>query len=98
MYVKDMDCEGNTIQYADRCRVVKIAESGENGWDNDWAQEMDDYVGEIGQVLIINRTSGVLLEFDTDNPDGAVSYWFPAFALRRLPDKFDGVDKVMLFE
>ena len=67
--------EYNEIGKGDWLMVIQSADSWEDGWDNEWIEDMDNYIGEMGQITRISK-EGIELRFE----DGC-SYEFPYFAL-----------------
>ena len=73
-WVKD-----NDVKAGDYVKITRKAQSFEDGWDNVWSSEMDEYVGKIVKVL------------RTDIPGEGISlscsgscYFFPYFVLEKV--------------
>lgn len=73
--------KANDIAGGDKVRIVRRAESHEDGWDNTWTAHMDDDVGKVGFVVEDNGDNGIRV--DTEN--GCWSY--PYFVLEKVKDE-----------
>lgn len=73
--------KANDIAGGDKVRIVRRAESHEDGWDNTWPALMDDDVGKVGFVVEDNGDKGIVV--DTEN--GHRSY--PYFVLEKVKDE-----------
>lgn len=67
---------GNNLRTGDRVRIIRRINSEEDAWNGicTWVNSMDDFVGEIETVSIIN-SSGVKIQ----------SFYFPYFVLEKVP-------------
>lgn len=75
--------EANGIKIGDKVRVLRKAESHEDGWDNVWADSMSQSIGETLVVDSINGDRGIAL-------DGPALEWkcnFPYFVLEKVEDQ-----------
>ena len=63
----------NKFKIGDKVRVIRIAKSRENGWDNSWVPGMNDYVGRVFKILKKDTGKGVCL--------GDEHWNFPEFVL-----------------
>lgn len=75
--------EANGIEIGDKVRVLRKAESHEDGWDNVWADSMSQSIGETLVVDSINGDRGIAL-------DGLALEWecsFPYFVLEKVEDQ-----------
>lgn len=73
--------KANDIGEGDKVRIVRKAESYEDGWDNNWPARMDDEVGKVGFVVEDNGDKGI--EVDTEN-----GHWsYPYFVLEKVKDE-----------
>jgi hypothetical protein len=75
--------QGNCgIKVGDKVRVLRKAESYEMGWNCDWIEDMDNCIGEIGEVVDINPGG-----FDIKFKD--LAYWcFPFFVLEKVEEEY----------
>jgi len=64
----------------DKVMVMARAESGESGWKNEWVEEMDTYIGSIGEVSRVDNYKGIVILMN----DGTRNYAFPHFVLRKV--------------
>lgn len=80
-YRKGQDFCG--IKPGDRVKVIAKVESYSGGWQNSWAKEMDEYVGESFIVIDVplKYNSGIALR----HPDNY--YRFPYFCLEKVEKK-----------
>jgi hypothetical protein len=70
--------EETGLKVGDTVRVVRTAEDGEDGWNNDWVPEMNKYVGNEYTLNRIKGNSGLYI--------GA---WdFPYFVLEKVVSKY----------
>lgn len=67
------------IKVGDKVEIIRSAKSFEDGWDNDWVEEMDQYVGGIFEVTSEDDGTGFYLQ----SPDGDSYYGFPYFVLEK---------------
>jgi hypothetical protein len=67
------------IEIGDTVKVLRKASTHENGWSNEWVEQMDVYVGGEYVVSNINPMFGYNLEI--------ISYWFPFFVLEKVKEK-----------
>lgn len=67
----------------DVVRVQKQAASGEKGWDNDWAEPMNNYIGKKFRVKKITKHGVRLTNVDVENKSFRGPFEFPYFVLRR---------------
>ena len=66
----------NRINTGDRVRIIRTAEEGENSWENEWAEDMNDYVDEVFYITDTSFTGeGILID----------SFYFPYFVLEKVP-------------
>ena len=73
--------KANNIAGGDKVRIVRKAESYEDGWDNNWPARMDDEVGKVGFVVEDNGDKGIVV--DTEN-----GHWsYPYFVLEKVKDE-----------
>ena len=73
--------KANDIAGGDKVKIVRRAESHEDGWDNTWPALMDDDVGKVGFVVEDNGDKGIVV--DTEN-----GHWsYPYFVLEKFKDE-----------
>ena len=73
--------KANDIGEGDKVRIIRRAESYEDGWDNTWPALMDDDVGKVGFVVEDNGDKGIVV--DTEN-----GHWsYPYFVLEKVKDE-----------
>lgn len=76
----------NNIKKGDKVRVVRQAYDNEDGWDNFWAEDMDEAVGKVGTfsgIPAVPRESGI----DVDVPDVG-GFRYPYFVLEKVEQKY----------
>jgi hypothetical protein len=73
------------IEIGDRVKVLRKAESYENGWSVVWAKEMDEYIGEVGEVVNID-SYGILINISDE------SWYFPFFVLEKVEEEDSDMD------
>lgn len=73
----------NGIKVGDYVRVVRKADSHEDGWNNGWVDDMDNWVGKVFKVNYFNDSAGVRLVNDY-----SLSRSFPYFALEKVEQKY----------
>ena len=72
------------LKVGDKVKVFKISKSDENGWDNTWVKEMNEYVNRSGIIIYDNRSHGFKLYFN----DGYQTHFeFPYFVLSNRKEK-----------
>lgn len=72
----------NDVKRGDKVRIVREADSHEDGWDNFWTLGMDETVGKVGTVSdILSRSRGCGIEVDV--PDVGPSF-YPYFVLEKV--------------
>jgi len=69
----------------DRVRVLRKAQSQENGWQNSWISYMDEAVGKIGRVTYISPALAHDVTVDV-LPNGRI-FGYPDFVLRKITPK-----------
>lgn len=77
----------NGIKVGDKVRIVRKADSYEDGWDNTWGLNMDKAVGKVGTV---SRISANFTEWgiEVDVPDVEPSLRYPYFVLEKVEQKY----------
>lgn len=70
------------LKPGDKVRVTRVAEAFEQGWKNEWTDDMDDF---IGKKHTIKNDEGVL-GFSIEDKDGYF-YCFPYFVLEKQGGK-----------
>jgi len=65
------------IKVGDQVRVTRKAGDWEGGWGNEWADEMDDFIGKICEVESEGNLSGVAVRC----PELDDWFGFPYFVL-----------------
>ena len=74
------------FKVGDRVKVVRIAHSREDGWDNTWNPLMDKYVGKKFDITFIcSGSKGIHLD---------IGYNFPFFILERVESPEEKVKRV----
>lgn len=68
------------IKVGDNVKVIRKAESGEDGWENTWIFAMDGAVGNEYKVIGNDGTCGLTLDLD-------VGLNFPYFVLSKVVEK-----------
>jgi hypothetical protein len=68
------------IRVGDKVKVLRKAKDYENGWSVVWAKEMDEYIGEVGEVTSIDY-SGILINISDEN------WYFPFFVLEKVEEE-----------
>lgn len=79
----------NDLKIGDKVRIIRKAESGEDGWLAVWAAEMDAVVGKVGVVKSFLGNAGILVEFDK-----RFSWSLPYFVLEKVVEHKDKEWKV----
>ena len=69
----------NNVKVGDYVKITRKAQDYENGWDNVWSSEMDEYVGKIVKVL---RTD--IYEEGISLSCSGTCYFFPYFVLKKV--------------
>lgn len=70
------------LKVGDKVRVVRKAKSHEQGWDNTWNTEMDEYVGKICKINSDHKKSGFWLKLNNTAKN------FPYFVLEKVEEKY----------
>lgn len=76
----------NCIKKGDKVRIIRKAESREDGWQTLWNPDMDETVGKVGTVSHISanfRECGI----DVDVPDVG-EFLYPYFVLEKVEQKY----------
>ena len=66
--------ENNNVKIGTLVTVIRDAQSGEDGWNDSWEDEMDEYVGKAARVTDVD---GVDIELDGN-------WGFPYYVLEVL--------------
>jgi hypothetical protein len=67
----------NDIEVGSRVRVMRKAETYQDGWNTSWEEKMDALVGQEGEVSVVDaHTLGILVRFENGD-----SWYFPFFVL-----------------
>lgn len=74
--------EKNDIQIESTVRNVRPAESGENGWGEQWSDGMNKYLGEEGEVIGIEPDEGILVLVKQGHM--SYDYFYPYFVLEKV--------------
>ena len=53
----------NNIKIGDRVKIIKKSFNGDNGWNNNWIDEMDSYISKISIISGINDNN-IFIIFD----------------------------------
>lgn len=80
----------NGIKVGDKVRVVRKAESLEDGWQTVWNPDMDEAVGKVGTVSYIPpsfRECGI----EVDVP-GVGRFYYPYFVLKKAEPEYEPYD------
>lgn len=77
----------NGIKVGDYVRVVRKADSHEDGWNNGWVDNMTYWVGKVFKVNYFNDTAGIQLLDNCGADCGAVAS-FPYFVLEKVKQKY----------
>lgn len=76
----------NNVKVGDKVRVVRKAQSREDGWGNAWVEDMDDWVGKVFKVDRIYSDDGIRLV-------DSHSWWvFPYFVLEKVELEYEPYD------
>lgn len=77
----------NNIKVGSKVKIIKKANSEEDGWGAYWNSFMDDSVNEIGVVTTINDKSNnnIGIQVYLENKDNY--YFYPYFVLEKVEDK-----------
>lgn len=75
----------NTFKIGDKVKLVRKAKTHENGWENSWEKEMDQFVGQTGTVVRSwdSLTRNIDVKFDSSEEQ----YGYPDFVLEKVQDK-----------
>ena len=71
----------NGIREGDKLRIVRKAESHEDGWDDTWEPGMNNEVGNIGHVVVDNGDKGIAVYAKCG------SWNYPYFVLEKVEDE-----------
>lgn len=74
----------NDLKIGDRVRVIRKAESDEDGWSAVWAAEMDAVVGKAGVVKRFLGNVGIRVSFDKE-----LLWSLPYFVLEKVVERKD---------
>lgn len=79
------------LKVGDKVRIMRKAHDHENGWNNDWHPDMDEYIGRTGTIKRIADLKGVYIH----------GWEFPYFVLKKvvnaeLPDYVPTREKMTL--
>lgn len=74
----------NDLKIGDKVRLIRKAESVEDGWPNVWPDKVDGWVGKILKVKEISRGNISCYDFETND-------WFnfPYFVLEKIMERKD---------
>ena len=77
----------NNIKVGSKVKIIKKANSEENGWGAYWNSLMDDSVNEVGTVTLIDdkRLNNIGIQVYLDNKGSY--YLYPYFVLEKIEDK-----------
>lgn len=81
----------NGIKVGDYVRVVRKADSHEDGWNNGWVDNMTYWVGKVFKVNYFNDTAGIQLLDNCGADCGAVAS-FPYFVLEKVKPEYKPYD------
>lgn len=70
------------LKAGDKVRVLRIAKDEEDGWDNFWIEDMDEYVGKTGEISYDGGRTGFWVIMDQDDEE----WGFPFFVLEKVED------------
>ncbi len=94
-YLKRQELSG--LRVGDTVRVTRKAKDYENGWDNCWVGEMDDFVGKTFEIIGIRGESGIILQHAETLPfNFNINPRFPYFVLE-LVGRFSDDDWKPIF-
>jgi hypothetical protein len=86
----EKDCAMTTFEFGDKVRVLRRAESGEEGWKNAWVEEMDLAIGQICVVIEDHNSRGVYLRSGND------SWNYPRHVLEKLDERHSRYRRIVL--
>lgn len=73
------------IKPGDMVKVIRKCRSHENGWDNDWAEEMDSTVGKIYTVKAFSTKDDKGIGLGNRSICDPDKHWFyPYFVLQKI--------------
>lgn len=76
--------EENDLNKGDRVRIIRKADSKEDGWGSYWNSDMDEAVGKVGTVCyILPCFSGI----EVDVPDVGI-FFYPYFVLKKVEPEY----------
>lgn len=77
----------NNIKVGSKVKIIKKANSEENGWGAYWNSFMDDSINEVGIVTTIDDKSNnnIGIQVYLENKDNY--YFYPYFVLEKVEDK-----------
>ena len=76
----------NDVKVGDKVRIVRAADSKEDGWRNRWNPDMDEAVGRVGTVSHISANLAEL-GIGVDAP-GVGEFMYPYFVLEKVKQKY----------
>jgi len=73
----------NDVKAGTKVRVTRIAKDNEDGWNNGWVGQMNNYVGKVGTVMWgLDTPYGLSIKFE----EGGTAYGYPFFVLEVVKD------------
>ena len=75
LYVKNQSQSG--LKVGNRVKILDSVADHAFGWDDVWAEEMNDHIGQIGKITDFSA-KGVLIEVGTSN------FNYPFFVLEKI--------------
>ena len=70
------------LKVGDKVKILRRAEAEEEGWNNDWCESMNEFIGKIGKVISNQGEAGIKVEVCEFN-----NWWyFPYFVLEKVED------------
>ena len=73
----------NNIKINDKIKIIMKSFKNDNGWNNNWIDEMDSYIGKIGIINEINDNN-IFIIFDDNR-----GFSFPYHVLEKVESKFE---------
>lgn len=78
--------EASGLKVGDWVKIIRKAEDGENGWENNWSYKMNKNLDKIGVIKDINGYRGIeVFISDGENRSCDKSYYYPFFILEKVP-------------
>jgi hypothetical protein len=72
------------LKPGDKVQVLTIANSKQNGWEDEWADCMDIYIGCTGTITADRGAFGVTIDFGDSE---SIKFNFPHFILEKIEEE-----------